>query len=92
MGMSTYVKGIKPSDSTYQKMLAVFNACHDAGVNCPKVVLDFFNGNEPDGLGIIVDLPVEVVRHRIEPSKESFEVDLKKLPKDVTVIRFTNHW
>jgi len=90
--MSTHVVGFKPADAKWKKMKAVWDACEDAGTLIPESVEEFF-GNEPPGdrPGMTVDIEKAVTAWGDECST-GYEVDVTKLPKDVTVIRFFNSW
>lgn len=94
--MSTHVIGIKPPNEQWEHMKAVYDACHLAGVMVPTEVDDFFNGETPDPLGVIVEIEkLDAVTEWIDQeygSASGFEVDLSKLPKDITVLRFFNSW
>ncbi len=98
MGMHSYVKGVKPADDKYRKMLAIYQQCRDAQVSVPKEVDDFFNGENPDPKGVVVTLradakgPVQEWRDEDNEMLEGFEVDITNLPKDVTIIRFVNSY
>lgn len=93
MGMNTHVIGIKPPDDKWQKMKGVYDACVSAGTSIPKEVMEFFDHESPDSLGVRVEiekLPCTTKYHA--DMRDGFEVDLKKLPPDVTVIRFYNSY
>jgi len=93
--MSTTVVGIKPPDATFQKMFDAYKACEEAGVEIPKAVDKFFNGEIPDPAGVVVSLrnkPGWGVEPWEDESASGFEVDLTKLPKDIKVLRFFNSW
>ncbi len=93
MGMSTNVVGFKPPDKKWRDMKAVYDACHAAGVEAPDEVDEFFDGNPPDDSGVEVDLEDnECCSEYNEDSQSGFEIDVSKLPKDVTIIRFFNGW
>ena len=98
MGMSSGVKGIKPADAKYKKMLAIYKQCEDAGVSVPKEVDAFFEGETPDPIGVVVRLdnqkkyPGVVEAYSEHDMAEGFQVHVDKLPKDVKIIRFTNSW
>jgi len=99
MSMSSYVEAIRPPDAKWSAMKAVWDACKAAGTTVPAEVDGFFNGEPPDATGVVVKhvsgcsskLPewVTAVRRDME---DGFEVDITKLPKDVTVLRFTNSY
>lgn len=93
MGMSTYVIGIKPPDAKWKKMKEAYDACEAAGVDPPKAVTDFFNGEEPDASGVVVQIKDSKAVTEWHAEMESgYQVDLTKLPKDITAIRFYNSW
>lgn len=101
MGMHSYVKGVKPADAKYKKMLAIYEACQESQVSLPKEVAEFFdgdNGEAPDPKGVVVSLnpskngPVQEWRDENNDMLEGFEVDITKLPKDVTIVRFVNSY
>ena len=98
MGMHSYVKGVKPADDKYRKMLAIYEQCEAADVSIPKEVDDFFNGERPDPAGVVVSLsaskngPVQEWRDEDNEMLEGFEVDITKLPKDVKIVRFINSY
>lgn len=91
MGLTTHVEGFRPPDETFDKMLAAYRACEAADVAVPDPVDDFFDGSPPDPRGVSVDVN-NAVSKGPEDTDDSHEVDLKKLPAGVTVIRFTNSW
>lgn len=96
MGMSSHVIGLKPVDEKWKKMYAAYKACDDANVDPPKKVLDFFNGvsfEHIEQTGIEVDLEEYACCTEYSGDmKDGYEVDVKKLPKDVTIIRFYNSY
>jgi len=65
----------------------------------PDDVDDFFNGEPPDDRGVVVmhvskydkGLPDWVTKVDKE-MQDGFEIDISKLPRDVTVLRFTNSY
>lgn len=91
MGMSTHVVGFKPPNEKWRKMKSIYDACEEAGVTAPDEVYDFFEDCKPDPAGVQVDLK-KVVKPWHDECSDGFEIDLKALPKDVTVIRFFNSW
>lgn len=91
MGMSSHVEGIRPPDAKWLAMKAVYDSCRAAGVRPPQEVDDFFNYEQPDPKGVIVSLK-DCCSDYNQDSSSGFEVDLSKLPKGITVIRFYNSW
>ena len=97
MSMSTVVQGFRPPDEKFKKYAAIWHQCADAGVTPPKEVDKFFEGVAPDPQGVEVRLEKgegKCLREWRHPSGDAqgYEVDLRKLPKDVTVLRFYNGW
>ncbi len=92
MGMSTNIVGFKPPDEKWRKMKAISDACLAAGVSRPPEVNEFFEYIKvPDGAGVQVELNShECCREFKAAGKSGFEIDITKLPKDVTIIRFWN--
>lgn len=92
MGMSTVVYGIKPADEKYRKMKAVYDACREAGVTVPDDVWDFFGDDVPNGKGVVVELGKDCLTSFSHEGTYGYDVDITKLPKDVTIVRFKNSW
>jgi hypothetical protein len=88
--MSSHVVGFRPPDEKWQQMKKIWDACEAAGVNPPYEVTEFFNDCAPDPAG--VEVGILHSEWRSSTSAEGYEVDIRKLPKDVTVIRFFNSW
>ena len=86
--------GIRPPDEKWKRMKSVWDACEAAGVDPPHEINEFFNNVPPDGSGVVVDIERKssAVTKWIRDDASGFEVDLTKLPKDVTVLRFYNSW
>ena len=99
MSMSTCVEAIRPPNEKWKKMKVAYDACKAAGAGIPDDVDDFFNGEPPDDRGVVVchvskydkELPDWVTKVDKE-MQEGFEIDISKLPRDVTVLRFTNSY
>ncbi len=94
MGISYNVEGVKPPDAKWKKMKAAWVACEDAGISVPDEIYEFFNGETPDEKGVVEQLGgMYGKRHQCvalieDDNGGGFEVDLKKLPDDVTLLRF----
>ena len=89
MSMTTTVIGFRPPDETWKKMKTVWDSCEKAGIDIPDEVFDFFNATDIDPNGIQVELPTREWRNEGE---EGYEIDVKDIPKNVTIIRFSNSW
>jgi len=101
MGMSTRIEAFIPdTDLEYQKHKKVFLACHEADVELPKQTAEYFGGDEGDWPELeMLDEKLEIRLiegvHYTEyrgDMIEGFEVDINKLPKGVSKIRFTNSY
>ncbi len=96
MSSSLHVVGFKPPDDKWRKMKAVYDACKKAGICAPITVTEFFAAEEPDDAGVTVEMATDYSdRNRHASVTEyranmvnGFDVDLSKLPKDVTIVRF----
>lgn len=90
--MGTTVVGFRPADDQWNKMKAIWENCESMGIEVPREVDDFFDGTPPgDQPGMEVDLKEAVKDWRNEYS-QGYEIDVTKLPKNVTVLRFYNSW
>jgi hypothetical protein len=93
MSMSTHVVGFKPPDDKWKKMKAIWDSCEEAGIEPPKAVSKFFEDTPPDESGVEIELEEhDCVSEYNDDSCNGFEIDVKKLPPDVTVIRFYNSY
>lgn len=92
MSMSTYIQGLKPKTEEYEKKLNIYKSCKELNISAPQEILDFFDGEVCED-GIITEIPKEAIKEYSDDyCREFFEIDLKKLPKDVTRIRFVNSY
>ena len=92
MSMCTYVQGLKPKTEEYEKKLHIYNACREINVVPPEDILRFFDGEVCEE-GIITELPEEAMSNYTDDyCRDFFEVDLTKIPSDVTKIRFVNSY
>ena len=90
---SMSIKGIRPPDIEYQQMKAVYDACKAAKVAVPDRVMDFFDWQEPNPNGILTDLDLsDAVETWSDDGREGFEVELAKLPSNITHLRFYMSW
>lgn len=94
MGMSTHVEGFKAPDAKWKQMKTVWDACRAAEIGVPEEVDDYFEGEDPDHFGVTVEIEgTECCKEwSDEYNRVGFEVELKKIPKGVTHIRFYNSW
>lgn len=94
MGASMHIQGIREPDEEYQQMKAVYEACTKAGVPVPDRVQEFFDWQPPNPNGILVDLDLSdaVAEYNDGNSREGYDVELSKLPKNITHLRFYLSW
>lgn len=92
MGMSTHVVGFRPADPTWRKMKAAWDACVEANIEIPDELYRFFDGESPgDKPGMEVKIEQAVSKYQGEGCN-GYEVNLQKLPTDVSVVRFYNSY
>lgn len=98
MGMSTHIKAfIEETDATFLKHKKVLLACHEANVSLPKETAEYFDCEYPE-LSVLeekIEFSLKNGVHYKEYNKDmidGYEVDLTKLPKEVTKIRFYNSY
>jgi len=101
MSMNTHLEAIRPPNEKWKKTAVAYEACRAAGTSIPDEVDKFFNGEPPDATGVIVErltlgfsgftVPPRVTEVKRE-MVNGFEVDITKLPNDVTVLRFVNSY
>ena len=85
MSTSIFVVGFKPPDDKWKKNKAVWDACKQAGIKIPKEIEEYFDWRDPDPAG--VEVKIKASEYTAEDI-DGLEVDLTKLPKDVTTLKF----
>jgi hypothetical protein len=91
MSMSTNVVGFRPPDEKWKALKLIWDACEASGIEAPIEVQKFFEYETPDDHGKEIDLGSALTKWSND-SADGYEIDVKKLPKDLTVIRFYNSW
>jgi hypothetical protein len=94
MGMNMDVVGIIPPDGEWKKMKSVWDACVSAGVPIPNEVMLFFNNEDPNEKGVVIEIsnyPGCVSKYEND-MEEGYEVDVTKLPPHVKIIIFYNSY
>lgn len=95
MGMSTHVTGLREPDGTHRKMVEAARACHDAGLEPPDKLSEYFGDLdlkwvcEDPSRGLEVDIPSKPYKAEME---EGIEIDLKDMPPNVRKVRFVNSY
>lgn len=93
MSMSTHVVGFHPPNEIWRRMKTAWQACKNACVDPPDEVVQFFNDKEPDDSGVEIDLDEHESTSKYHTEYSAgIEVDLTKLPKNITKIRFINSY
>ncbi len=98
MGMSTHIEAFMPdTDADFIKHKNVLLACREAGVSLPKETAGYFGSDDTSNetlderLIVPLQLSLDYVNYS-EDDRHGFEVDLTRLPKGVTKLRFYNSW
>ena len=92
MSMCSYVQGLKPKTEEYEKKLQIYNMCYEMNIVPPEEILKFFDGEVCEE-GIITEIPKDAIRNYADDCcRDFYEVDLTKIPSDVTKIRFVNSY
>lgn len=89
--MSTHVVAFRPPDETWRRMKAVYDACETGGIPMPNEVADFFDDEPPDESGVEIDIN-DILKEWSDESRAGYQLELSKLPKGITVLRFYNSW
>lgn len=100
MGMSTHIRGFIPdNDPEYLKHKKILLVCSESGVSLPKETMKYFGTKYEDADKRLLEEKLEVelkegVHYKEwgEESSQGYEVDLTKLPKGITKLRFFNNW
>ena len=90
--MSTHIVGIREPDAEWERMKAVVDACRVAKIDVPDNVWKFFNYQEPDEDGIVVDLEELAEEWSDGCSSGGYQINISDLPDNITSIRFFNSW
>ena len=98
MGMSTRIEAFMPdTDLEFQKHKKILLMCKEAEVSLPKETAEYFGDDSPEEYNLDEKLEINLIEgtHYEEwegDMQQGFEVDLSKLPKGVTKLRFYNSW
>lgn len=103
MSMSTYIKAFIPdTDLEFQRHKQVFLVCLNMEVSLPHETaeyFDYFDGVPIDNSPLDDKLEFDIRKSAAlskwndeHDNAEGYEIDLTKLPKGITKIRFYNSW
>lgn len=96
--MSTHIMAFMPdTDADFKKHKKILLACMEAEVSLPKETAEYFGEEDAEEYLLDEKLSVELkegVHYKdwSDESSQGFEVDLSKLPKWITKLRFCNSW
>ena len=84
------IRGFKNSeDPEFLLMKQAYESCKAANVEVPDRVWDYFGREDPHKRGIAVELEHhECCSDYNAEMEDGYEIDISKLPKGVTTIRF----
>ena len=91
MGISVNIQGLKPVTEDYKKRLYIYKSCRELGIRPPEEIEEYFEyDSEPCDEGIIVRFKENVVKESSDADycRYYYDVDLSKLPNDITKVRF----
>lgn len=91
MSMNVTIVAFRPADDRWKQMKAIYDSCKKAGVSIPDEVNEFFNYEKPDDNGVEIDIKI-ATKEWSDDYSHGYDVDISKLPKDVSIIRFYNSW
>lgn len=91
MGMSTHVIGFMLPNEKFNKMKELWDLCNELTISPPPEVAEFFNNDNPNPFGAEVNIDDCISEFKGEYA-EGFDVDIRKLPKKVHIIRILNEY
>ncbi len=92
MSLSTHAVGFRRPDEQWRKMKAAWEACEAAGAPIPVEVSEFFNDEPPDDKpGMEIELGDACVEYTDDMIR-GYEIDVSKLPPELTIIRVYNYF
>lgn len=98
MSMSTHIQAFIPDqDAEYKRHKIVLLVCSDAKVSLPEETAQYFGSKVADKALLEEKLQIMLTKgeHYVDYDEDmcqGFEVDLTKLPKGVTKLRFFNSY
>jgi hypothetical protein len=94
--MSTHVIGFRPPDERWLQMKKIWESCINAGIDPPAEVESFFGEDGgPDPAGVVIDLDNTGCITEYSDAdlcQDGIEIDVRKLPKDIYILRFINSY
>jgi hypothetical protein len=96
--MSTYISAEVEKDRMFAAHKAILIACKKAKVSLPKETAEYFGSTDPDPDLLEEKLGFELIEGKhyslIDKNypERGYIVHIKKLPKEVSQVYFTNSW
>ena len=98
MGMNTYIKGVRDLDGEFKRMMDMKKLCDSKGFSYPKEVMEYFGSLIGESDAYIreemetIDLPKDLVIESQDDSREFFDIEIDRIPKEVKILRFVNSY
>ena len=87
MSVSLGIRGVVEPTEEFHKKYVAYKACEDAAVEIPDELRGYFDWEEPNKSGLVVDIS------DVSEQKDGMvEIDLAKLRKDITKIQVYLSW
>jgi len=94
MGVDTYIKGLRDLDGKFAEMLKFKKQCDKLKIKYPKEVLNYFENEEHGNLTNYQDEYIQEHMQEVdlgdavkELNECDYEIDVKKIPKEVKKIK-----
>lgn len=89
MSQSMHVIGVGKPDENHRKMYAAYQSCLAAGISIPDEINEYFDWSTPNENGRKIELRRgDSIKEYKADMREGFDVDLSKLPPNITHVRF----
>lgn len=69
----------------FTNLQAIYDSCVAADVEILDIVFNYFGDEEPNEKGVVVEIPDQAL---IGDWEYNIEVDLSKLDKDISILKF----
>ena len=89
MGVCCFARGLIEPTEDYKKKYAAFKACEEAGIEVPQQLWEYFNNDIPYKDGVSTKISYE---RKTDDGGVIYEVDVSKLPPQVTKVQFIVSW
>lgn len=97
MGMSTHITAFRDQNGKLKEMLEIKDFCDSKGVSYPAEVNEYFGSEANERSKYLRESMSELsVKDWVKPwnddMQEGYEVNVKDIPAEVSIIRFYNSW